>query len=165
MLKVWFGHDCPFPYMKTATSYVSAMLRTEDINLPLVREMVKDIDDVDMDEDGRMWHPVFGAINQSMLSNGVCGLIMAYVTDYPTDITRMGDNCMPWLLKIADEKDITCVCNRSVHFPRDFVFQDLQSGNILRTREKFAAYHLYKVVREVTGRDPGNPDPIKYDDE
>ena len=148
MLKVWFGHDCPFQAVKTETGFVATMMKPEDFKDPFIREMIKDIDKVDTDEEGRMYHPLFGAVNHSMLGNGVCGLIIAYTTDYPTDITRMGDNCMPWLLKIADTKDITCQCNRMAHFPCDFTFQDLETGNVMHTKERFAAYALHKFVHE-----------------
>ena len=148
MLKVWFGHDCPFEPVKLATGFVATMMQSKDFTNPFIREMIKAIDNVDTDEEGRMYHPIFGAINHGLLSNGLCGLIIAYKTDYPIDITRMGDNCLPWLLKISECKDVKCQCNRIPQFSQDFTFQDLESGDILHTSERFAAYALHKFVYE-----------------
>lgn len=149
MIRVWFGHDCPFYTVVNATRTASTHLKTEDYSDPFVIEMLKVIDNVDTDQQGRMTHPIFGAINQSMLSSGVSSLVLALKTDFPIDLTRMGDNCIPFLLDIADKKDVKCVCNRVPKFNKDFTFEDLRSGKIMHTRERFAAYALAKVLEEV----------------
>lgn len=91
MLIIWFEHDAPFEYVKAATAAVASMIPTEKLAVAFIQSLVKDIDNVDMDEEGRMWHPIFGAVNQSMLSAGACGVILPYLTD----IARMGDSCLP----------------------------------------------------------------------
>ena len=153
MLKVWFGHDAPFKFVRGANHMVADVIKPEAFRDPFIQNMIKDIDSIKTDSEGRMYHPIFGAINQSMLSAGVSGLILAYLTDYPTDITRMGDNCMPWLIKIAENKDITCVCNRIPIFDQDFTFQDLKTGEIYHTRERFAARAFHSAVEEMKQRD------------
>ena len=148
MLRIWFGHDYPEKYVKIATGIVSGRLKTSDFTDKFTRQMIKAIDNVDTDEEGRMYHPIFGAINQSKLSNGVSQLIMLYKLDLVGDITHMGDNCLPFLRMIAEKKDVTCVCNRMPVFDTDFDFYDIRHNAQYTTRKKLAQLALYQMATE-----------------
>lgn len=152
MLNVWFGHDAPFEYFKFTTGIASRNLSPDVFKKQFVRDMIKDIDNVDTDEDGRMWHPTFGAVNQSKLSNGLCALLLALEMDLCLDMTYMGDNCVPWLVKIAENKDVTCVCNRVPVVLVDFTFYDMRRKKYFHTGERFAAMALLTVLDERQAR-------------
>ena len=149
MLKVWFGHDCPFKFSTANTALVAAQFKSHDLCVEPIRTWIETVDHVVMDEDGRMEHPRFGAVNASMLSNGVCGLILAYLTEIPIDITRMGDNCVPFLQDIADKKDVTCVCNRIPRTLRDQQFYAIKQNEYYETAERFGAIMLCTKLDEM----------------
>lgn len=152
MLRVWFGHDYPGKYYKFATGIISLELTTKDFTDQLIRDMAKDIDDVQIDEDGRMWHPIFGAVNQSKLSNGLSQLILLYKFDVVGDITHMGDNCIPWLFKIAENKDVTCVCNRVPVMMEDVTFYDIKGDKVYHTIERLGALAFASILEETQAR-------------
>lgn len=149
MLSVWFGHDYKEKYVRFPKGIISRGLKPSDFTDSFICRAVKEIDNVTIDSDGRMWHPVFGAINQSMLSNGVSQLIMLYKFKFVGDITYMGDNCLPFLLEIAQNKDITCVCNRAAIFDRDFICYDIKHNEFIKSAKDFALTALISLNDEL----------------
>ena len=70
--------------------------------------MIEDIDQSTVISGGVIDSPVFGKISPLGLSGGVKTLIL--IQNVPEKIfnaSTCGDNCASWLLRLAEEKDIT----------------------------------------------------------
>lgn len=53
--------------------------------------------------------PVLGTLPVTKLSEGCKACIILYMCDdISVNLTSCGENCQPWLLRIAGVKDITC---------------------------------------------------------
>ena len=46
---------------------------------------------------------------------------------------RMGDNCFPWLLRIAREQDITITLSHSVELTEPFEMYSIESDRVIKT--------------------------------
>ena len=121
---------------------------SEDIINPLSVEMIKEIDKSDVVGPNLIQSPVLGPIPPQTLSGGVKTLIM--INQHPDMIfnaTNCGDNCSPYLLKIAKNKDITINLRYLMHFDLDdndeiFIVND---GSIVKNNKEFT-YKGYKFL-------------------
>ena len=121
---------------------------SEDIINPLSIEMIKEIDKSDVVGPNLIKSPVLGPIPPQTLSGGVKTLIM--INQHPDMIfnaTHCGDNCSPYLLKIAKNKDITINLRYLMHFDLDdndeiFIVND---GSIVKNNKEFT-YKGYKFL-------------------
>lgn len=72
------------------------------------RQMILDIDKSKVLSDGAIESPVLGIIPPTNLSGGVKALILInHISDKIFNASNCGDNCAQWLLKIAQNKDVT----------------------------------------------------------
>lgn len=108
MLKVLFGkklensNPCPSTYFDNVYEY-------DWFNDPVVIQMVRDIDKSEL-KGLCVLSPFLGSIPVEKLSGGVKTLILMYkLDDFVTDLIYLGNNCEDWILKIAEQKDLT-VC-------------------------------------------------------
>lgn len=76
-------------------------------NIPMVKEIIKGIDNTIAVKDEYLESPVFGGMSPDRLSTGCKAVILMLVQDRPVYATKCGDNCSPYILKIAEKKDIT----------------------------------------------------------
>lgn len=89
-------------------SYFRNNYEDEWLEDPLVRKMVKDIDDSEIISAHKVVSPVLGDISPLDLSTGVKALIFMYKeTDNEFWATACGDNCAKWIKKFWDEFGIT----------------------------------------------------------
>ena len=112
MLKVFFGiHE---DAMLSVDSYFNNTYDESWFADPIVVQMVKDIDGSDVISPNCINSPVLGQIPPITLSGGVKALICLHMIGDPfLDLIVMGENCSEWLLKIANEKDITVAMSGS----------------------------------------------------
>ena len=106
MLHVIFG-DCKDVIYNTSlffkNTYESEWLEEDE-----TKQMILDIDKSKVLSDGAIESPVLGIIPPTNLSGGVKTLILInHVADKIFNASNCGDNCAPWLLKIAQKKDVT----------------------------------------------------------
>ncbi len=113
---------------------------------PFVKKIIKDIDNTDATSAYQMTNPVWGALNYTMLSTGCKNVILAYKTDNIIYATKMGDNCSPLLLSIANMKDVTIILHHVLHFPCDFSALFLNSNKMIHTLKEYT----FEVVRLLT---------------
>ena len=122
---------------------------TDDcITDPLSVEMIKAIDKSDVNGPNLIQSPVLGPIPPQTLSGGVKTLIMIKQTSKENttlNATHCGDNCSPYLLKIAKDKDITINLRYLMHFDLDgddeiFI---VNYGSTVKTNKEFT-YKGYK---------------------
>jgi len=97
-----------------------------------VQSMIKDIDKSVVLGSGAIDSPVLGVIAPVMLSGGVKTLILVdKVPDKIFNASNCGDNCAPWLLKIANAKNITINLRHIMDFGEEEF--DIE---VLNTKEK-----------------------------
>ena len=138
MLYVWFG-DCekeiynPPPYFRN---------RYEDewITAELSKEMIRDVDKSEVIGPHLIESPVLGPISPRDLSGGVQTLILMAFDQSGRifNASACGDNCAKWIIKIAENKDLTI----SLHNIMDFYGLPLHM-KIMNTGEIVTDYKRY----------------------
>lgn len=106
MLNIFLGH-MPDAIYNTAV-YFKNVYEEEWITTPLTKEMIKDIDNSNVLDSGVIDSPVLGKIPPVGLSGGVKTLIL--IANEPGkifNISTCGNNCAKWILKLAEDRDIT----------------------------------------------------------
>ncbi|MBR1639484.1 MAG: DUF4869 domain-containing protein [Treponema sp.] len=106
MLHVIFG-ECKEVIYNTSlffkNTYESEWLEEDE-----TKQMIFDIDKSKVLSDGAIESPVLGIIPPTNLSGGVKTLILInHISDKIFNASNCGDNCAQWLLKIAQNKDVT----------------------------------------------------------
>lgn len=108
MLKVYYGDLESENYIFNPDSYFNNSYEESWMSDPVTVEMVKDIDGSDVVGPRLIDSPYLGPIPTERLSGGVKTLIlMNFDTEHIFNASACGDNCAGWILKIADNKDIT----------------------------------------------------------
>ena len=104
MVSVYFGFD--------KNAVLSVDIRFNNVfeytwlDDPLVREMIKDIDNSVVLSNQCIQSPILGQIPPEKLSGGVKTCIMLLKDDtFMPDLIVCGENCEPWLSKIFEIKD------------------------------------------------------------
>ncbi len=106
MLHIIYG-DCNDAIYNTAM-YFKNVYEDSWITDPLSVEMIRDVDHSEVLGNAVIDSPVLGKISPLELSGGVKTLILiANEPDKIFNASTCGDNCAKWILKIAENKDIT----------------------------------------------------------
>ena len=118
MLHVIFG-ECKDVIYNTSlffkNTYESEWLEEDE-----TRQMILDIDKSKVLSDGAIESPVLGIIPPTNLSGGVKTLILInHISDKIFNASNCGDNCAQWLLKIAQNKDVTVNLRHLMDFGSD----------------------------------------------
>lgn len=104
----------------------------------LSRKMIKDVDLSTVLDSGVIDSPVFGKIPPERLSGGVKTLIL--IDNEPEKVfyaSACGDNCAKWLLKIAEEKDITVNLRHLMNFgDAQFSIRILNTNQIVHSMKE-----------------------------
>ncbi|RHP31192.1 DUF4869 domain-containing protein [Lachnotalea sp. AF33-28] len=106
MLHIFYGEMSDVIY--NTSIYFKNTYEDEWITDPFTKEMILDIDKSSVLEGSVIDSPVMGKIPPTSLSGGVKTLIlMKYEPDKIWNASACGDNCAKWILKIAEEKELT----------------------------------------------------------
>lgn len=107
MLKIIFG-DTDEAIFNTDV-YFNNTYKSEWITTPLAREIIKDVDCSEVQGPYSIYSPALGGtIPIERLSGGVKTLLLLINDDSNIfNVSTCGDNCAKWVLKIAEQKDIT----------------------------------------------------------
>lgn len=82
-----------------------------------VKAMIADVDKSEVLGVGAISSPVMGIIPPTSLSGGVKTLILIdKISDKVFNASNCGDNCAHWLLKIAEDKDVTINLRHLMNF-------------------------------------------------
>ena len=106
MLHVYFGEMDGIIY--NTEVYFKNTYQDEWIVDPFNMEMIRDVDSSEVLASGVIDSPVLGKIPPERLSGGVKTLIL--IRELPEKVfyaSACGDNCAPWLLRIAAQEDRT----------------------------------------------------------
>lgn len=133
MLKIYYG-DMQDVIFNTSV-YFKNVYHDEWITTPLAKEMILDVDKSTVISGGVIDSPVLGKIDPCRLSGGVKALIL--IDNRPDQVfnaSNCGDNCAKWLLKIAEEKDVSINLRHLMDFGEDeFDICILNTNQIVHT--------------------------------
>ena len=131
MLKIFFG-DKEEAIYNTSVYFKNTFL-DEWIMDPFSTEMIKDVDNSVVIGPHVIESPVLGPITPKELSGGVKTLILIYKDrEHLFNASNCGDNCAKWLLKMADDEDITINLRHLMDFGNgQFEIEVLNNGKIV----------------------------------
>lgn len=114
-------------------------LKTRDwFDDEFVKEIIKGIDNTIAVKDEYLESPIFGGMSPERLSTGCKAVILMYMQDRPVYATKCGDNCSPYILKVAEKKDITiCLRHCLLGWNRDFDAYFEETGVTTHTEGEF----------------------------
>lgn len=107
MLSIFFGYD--EEAILSVDTYFNNVYEDEWLDDPFVRRMILAVDGSEVVSSQCIVSPVLGQIPPERLSGGVKALICLYaLEDFYPDLIVCGENCEPFILEIARQKDIRC---------------------------------------------------------
>lgn len=104
----------------------------------LAKDIIAGVDESTYVEDEFIKSSVLGGISPRDLSSGCKGLLL--LLNEPFLVVcgeRFGDNCFPWLFKIADTQDITITLSHLPNFEETFNMHIMNSDVIVHTHDEF----------------------------
>ena len=136
MLKIWYYAN--IDYMKAAPSYFDNVYEDEWIEDDFVKKMIQVVDHSTVISAHIIESPVLGAITPRELSGGVKVLILMLKDDsFIYNMSNCGDNCAKWILRIAENKDLTVYLQHIMHFEGTFKIQIMNTGKIVYNPEEY----------------------------
>ena len=110
---------------------------------PVVKQIVKDIDEAEVFSAYSMKHPVFGAINYTMLSSTCRNLILLYeLPDEVINATYCGEKAGDWILRISEKRDVKIMLDYALLFSRDFNAIVVNGDERIRTLKDYYRYAM-----------------------
>ena len=86
----------------------------------MTKDMIKDIDGSEVVGPRLIDSPFLGPISTERLSGGVKTLIlMKFDSEHIFNASACGDNCAKWIMKIAEEKDLTIRLGYLMNFGKE----------------------------------------------
>lgn len=138
MLSVYLG-DCDKeiynPPAYFINQYEDAWLETD-----LAKKMIMDVDKSEVIGPHLIQSPVLGPISPRELSGGVKTLLLLAFDESGKifNATACGDNCAKWILKIAQDKDVTISLHHSMNFGTgEYAIRILNNGLIVHNQEEW----------------------------
>ncbi len=124
--------------MNDAPSYFDNVYEDEWIEDPFVKEMIQDVDSSTVLSAHIIESPILGPITPKELSGGVKVLILMLKDDsFVYNLTNCGNNCAKWVLKIAEQKDLTVYLQYMIRFEGEFEIQIMNTGKIVCNQKEY----------------------------
>ena len=145
LLNVFFG-DMPEAIYNTSV-YFKNQYKEKWITDELSVEMVKSVDRSEVLNANAIKSPVLGIISPVGLSGGVKTLILiANDRKHIFNASTCGDNCAKWILKIAEDRDVTINLRHIMDFgKKKFKIRILNTNEIVTNMEELL-HSAYKFV-------------------
>ena len=130
MLRIYFGDAKNIEskdIVYNTDMYFRNTYKSEWITNDIVKLMIKDIDKSDVESENVISSQALGLITPEQLSGGVKTLIlMLFDNTKVFNASSCGDNCASWILKLAENKDLTIRLGNIMdfnteHFDREIV--------------------------------------------
>lgn len=138
MLNIYFGDKEGSKYIYNPDSYFDHWYDPNWLVKDLSKEIIKDIDKSEVIGPNLIQSPVFGAMSPDRLSGGTKTLILIDNDDeHIFNATHCGNNCAPYLLKIAENKDVTVTLEYIMDFGTDFEIKILNTGNVVNNFDDY----------------------------
>lgn len=138
MLSIYLG-DMPEAIYHPPT-YFDNVYEDEWLTNPLTVEMIADVDKSTVIGTHLIESPVLGPISPKELSGGVKILILMALdeNDRVFNASACGDNCSKWILKIAEDKELTINLRHIMDFgERKFEARILNTGQMVHNMLEF----------------------------
>lgn len=131
MLKIFYG-DMEGVILNTSL-YFKNTYQDEWITDELSKEMIKEVDKSDVVAPRLIESPILGPISPIELSGGVKTLILIYKEKSKIfNASKCGNNCAKWLLKLAENQDITINLRHLMNFGKeDFEVEVLNTHQVV----------------------------------
>lgn len=136
MLNIIFGEDgLDYPNkVSDVDSYFDYTYDQDWFQSDYAKQIIKDIDDSQYISGEYIESPVLGGIPPRNLSSGCKALlILLNEPDVIVSGDRMGDNCYPWVMKLAAEKNLTITLAHIVKLEEPFQVRDIMNNKIITT--------------------------------
>ena len=136
MLHIFYGEMADVIY--NTSVYFKNVYEDEWITDSFTKEMIMDIDKSRVLDNAVIDSPVMGKIAPTSLSGGVTTLIMMnYEPEKVFNASACGDNCAKWILKIAQEKELTINLRHIMDFGKgSFTIHILNTGEIVHNMKE-----------------------------
>ena len=145
MLNIFFG-DMPEAIYNTSV-YFNNQYEDEWITDKLSVEMIKSIDRSEVLGANAIKSPVLGIIPTTSLSGGIKTLILiANDKKHIFNASACGDNCAKWILKIAEDRDITINLRHIMDFGKKKFKINVLNTNETVTNMEELLHSAYKFV-------------------
>ncbi len=136
-----WGH-LPEAYESYVSDYFDDIYEASWFTDDVVRTIIRDIDDsevVGAGESVNIYNKTLGNIPPQFLSSGCKGLILLYKERVKINGDRLGDNCIPLLLKIASDKDVEISLSHTPDFPDKFDAVIVNNNQRISCKEEFVS--------------------------
>ena len=135
MLKIFFGDNLGANYIFNPDVFFNNTYEDEWITSETSRKMIKDIDGSEVKASCMIDSPFLGSIPPERLSKGVKTLIlMRNDLEHIFNASVCGNNCAQWILKLAEQKDITIRLGYIMDFGKQpFDIYIVNTGKIVHT--------------------------------
>lgn len=138
MLNIYFGDKEGSKYIYNPDSYFNHWYDPNWLVKDLSKEIIKAVDKSEVIGPNLIQSPVFGAMSPDRLSGGTKTLILIDNDDeHIFNATHCGNNCAPYLLKIAENKDVTVTLEYIMDFGTDFEIKILNTGNVVNNFDDY----------------------------
>lgn len=139
MLNIYYG-KMPEAIFNTAV-YFKNVYEDSWITDPFAKEMILDVDKSTVLGNAVIDSPVLGKISPTALSGGVKTLIL--IKNEPDKIfnaSTCGDNCAKWILKMAEDRDVTINLRHLMNFGKGpFEIRILNTNQIVHDRKELVS--------------------------
>ncbi len=146
MLNIWIDeNDTDVKYVHSAGFIFDAEYEQEWLAEDNIKAMIKDVDQSEYLGGELIMSPILGAIPPRDLSGGVKTLIMASHDDTRMyNLTSCGDNCAKWIIKLAENKDITMRLGHIMNFENvpNFAIKFLDTNKIIRSYKEYVSEYI-----------------------
>ena len=138
MLNIYFGDKEGSKYIYNPDSYFDHWYDPNWLVKDLSKEIIKAVDKSEVIGPNLIQSPVFGAMSPDRLSGGTKTLILIDNDDeHIFNATHCGNNCVPYLLKIAKNKNVTVTLEYIMDFGTDFEIKILNTGNVVNNFDDY----------------------------
>lgn len=136
MLCIYYGDMADAVY--NTSVYFKNMYEENWITDPMSVEMILDVDKSSVIGSGVIDSPVLGKIPPTSLSGGVKTLILIqHMPEKVFNASTCGDNCAKWILKMAEERDITINLRHLMDFgDESFTIKILNTDQIVHSMKE-----------------------------
>ena len=136
MLNLYFGSRDETIY--NTSRYFNNVYEDDWFDDPLVREMIKDIDQSDVVGPNLIQSQILGPIPPVTLSGGVKTLILLLKKPEKCyNLNNCGDNCEKWIKAISEIHDINADLQYLLSFDTDFEIKVLNRNKVITTFREF----------------------------
>ena len=135
MLNIYFGKMEDSIY--NTSLYFDNTYENDWITSDFAKEIIKDIDKSTVLSGNCIQSEVLGQIPPTQLSGGTKTLLLIYnVPEEVFNASTCGDNCIKWILKIAEEKDIIINVRHFINFGENFNIRVLNNNAIVHSMKE-----------------------------